>query len=77
MRTGFVGTPYLLHVLSDYGHSGLVWKLLLRKAYPGWLFSVCHGATTRVVQNKMTILKETGRIERIGGKRYGRWEIRK
>ncbi len=45
-RTGFVGTPYLLHVLSDYGHSGLVWKLLLRKAYPGWLFSVCHGATT-------------------------------
>ena len=41
LRTGFVGTPYLLHVLSDYGHNGLAWKLLLRKAYPGWLFSVC------------------------------------
>ena len=46
LRTGFVGTPYLLHVLSDYGHNGLAWKLLLRKAYPGWLFSVCQGATT-------------------------------
>ena len=46
LRTGFVGTPYLLHVLSDYGHSDLAWKLLLRREYPGWLFSVCQGATT-------------------------------
>lgn len=46
IKTGFVGTPYLLHVLSDYGHSDLAWKLLLRKEYPSWLFSVCQGATT-------------------------------
>ena len=46
LRTGFVGTPYLLHALSDYGHSDLAWKLLLRQEYPGWLYSVRKGATT-------------------------------
>ena len=46
LKTGFVGTPYLLHVLTEYGHAGLAWDLLLRKAYPGWLYSVTKGATT-------------------------------
>ena len=46
LRTGFVGTPYLLHVLSDYGHDELAWSLLLRQEYPGWLYSVRQGATT-------------------------------
>ena len=46
LRTGFVGTPYLLHVLSNYGHHELAYDLLLRKAYPGWLYSVGKGATT-------------------------------
>lgn len=46
MRTGFVGTPYLPHVLSRYGHAALAYDLLLRKAYPSWLYSVSKGATT-------------------------------
>ena len=46
LRTGFVGTPYLLHALTDYGHAELAWDLLLRRAYPGWLYSVTRGATT-------------------------------
>ena len=46
LRTGFVGTPYLLHVLSNYGHSDLAWDLLLRREYPGWLYPVTKGATT-------------------------------
>ena len=46
MRTGFVGTPYLLHVLSDYGHTDLAWDLLLREKYPSWLYPVSKGATT-------------------------------
>lgn len=46
MKTGFVGTPYLLHVLSDYGHADLAYSLLLRKEYPSWLYSVKQGATT-------------------------------
>lgn len=46
MKTGFVGTPYLLHALSDYGHAELAYSLLLREAYPSWLYSVNKGATT-------------------------------
>lgn len=46
MQTGFVGTPYILHVLSRYGHTELAWSLLLRKEYPSWLYSVGKGATT-------------------------------
>ena len=34
LKTGFVGTPYLLHVLSDYGYASLAWSLLLRENYP-------------------------------------------
>ncbi|MBQ7433637.1 MAG: putative DNA binding domain-containing protein [Lachnospiraceae bacterium] len=33
------------------------------------------GITRRVVQKYINVLKETGRIERIGGKRYGYWKI--
>ncbi len=46
METGFVGTPYLLHVLSDYGHKELAYELLLRREYPSWLYPVTKGATT-------------------------------
>ena len=46
MQTGFVGTPYLLHVLSRYGHTKLAYSLLLREEYPSWLYSVNKGATT-------------------------------
>lgn len=46
IRTGFVGTPYILHVLSNYGHADLAYDLLLRKEYPSWLYPVTKGATT-------------------------------
>ena len=46
LQTGLVGTPYLLHELSHYGHVDIAWSLLLRKEYPGWLYSVSKGATT-------------------------------
>ena len=46
LRTGFVGTPYILHVLSRYGHTDLAWDLALRREYPGWLYPVTKGATT-------------------------------
>lgn len=46
IRTGFTGTPYILHVLSDYGHEDLAYTLFLRREYPSWLFPVDHGATT-------------------------------
>ncbi len=34
------------------------------------------GVTRRIIQKHINVLKETGRIERVGGKRYGHWEIR-
>ena len=33
------------------------------------------GVTRRVVQKYINVLKESGRIERVGGKRYGHWKI--
>lgn len=46
LETGFVGTPYLLHVLSKFGYSELAYSLLLREEYPSWLYPVTKGATT-------------------------------
>lgn len=33
------------------------------------------GLARRSIQRKMDELKSSGRIERVGGKRYGYWEI--
>jgi alpha-L-rhamnosidase len=44
--TGFVGTPYLAHVLADTGHLDLAYALLLQKTWPSWLYPVTQGATT-------------------------------
>lgn len=46
LETGFVGTPYLLYVLSDNGYTELAYDLLLRTKYPSWLYPVTKGATT-------------------------------
>ena len=46
LQTGFVGTPYILHVLSDHGHTDLAYELLLRREYPSWLYPITKGATT-------------------------------
>ena len=46
MSTGFVGTPILLHVLSDNGRADVAFDLLLQEKNPSWLFSVNQGATT-------------------------------
>ena len=46
MTTGFVGTPYILHALTDNGRSDVAYKLLMQEKNPSWLFSVDHGATT-------------------------------
>ncbi|MDR2647950.1 MAG: glycoside hydrolase family 78 protein [Oscillospiraceae bacterium] len=46
MTTGFLGTPYLLHALSQSGRAQMAYDLLLREEYPSWLYSVKAGATT-------------------------------
>ncbi|CAN5529992.1 glycoside hydrolase family 78 protein [soil metagenome] len=46
LTTGFLGTPYLCHVLSRYGYVDVAYKLLLQQDYPSWLYPVKMGATT-------------------------------
>jgi alpha-L-rhamnosidase len=46
LTTGFVGTPFLLHALSQNGYTSLAYDLLLQEEFPSWLYSVKQGATT-------------------------------
>jgi alpha-L-rhamnosidase len=46
LTTGFLGTPYLCHVLTKYGYTDLAFTLLNQKTYPSWLYPVTKGATT-------------------------------
>ncbi|MCX6255587.1 MAG: glycoside hydrolase family 78 protein [Bacteroidia bacterium] len=46
LSTGFLGTPFLCHVLSDNGFTDVAYDLLLQESYPSWLYPVKMGATT-------------------------------
>ena len=46
IKTGFIGTPILCRVLSQYGYSALAYKLLFNEETPSWLYAVNLGATT-------------------------------
>ena len=46
LTTGFLGTPYLCHVLTRFGYTDMAYNLLLQEKYPSWLYPVKMGATT-------------------------------
>ena len=46
LTTGFLGTPVLCKVLSDYGYLDEAYMLLNRTEYPSWLYPITKGATT-------------------------------
>ena len=46
MSTGFIGTPHILHALTENDKQELAYKLLFNEGNPSWLYSVNHGATT-------------------------------
>ena len=46
LTTGFLGTPYLCHVLTRFGYDSVAYDLLLQDTYPSWLYPVTMGATT-------------------------------
>ncbi len=46
LTTGFLGTPYLCHVLTRFGYNDIAYALLLQPTYPSWLYPVKMGATT-------------------------------
>ena len=44
--TGFIGTPYFCHALSQNGALEEAYELLLKDDFPSWLYQVKQGATT-------------------------------
>lgn len=46
LTTGFVGTPYLCHALTENNQHDLAGTLFLKEDYPSWLYAVKKGATT-------------------------------
>jgi len=46
LKTGFLGTPWLLPALSSIGRNDLAMRLLLNEDYPSWGFEIRMGATT-------------------------------
>ncbi|MFF5343931.1 alpha-L-rhamnosidase [Streptomyces althioticus] len=46
LSTGFLGTPRLLPVLTDTGHTDVAYRLLTRRTFPSWGYQIERGATT-------------------------------
>lgn len=46
LATGFVGTPYICHTLSENGAHEMAATLFMKEDYPSWLYAVNMGATT-------------------------------
>ncbi|WP_457947741.1 glycoside hydrolase family 78 protein [Pseudarthrobacter sp. alpha12b] len=46
VSTGFAGTPFITHALTDTGHVDDAYRLLLEEGCPSWLYPVTMGATT-------------------------------
>ena len=64
LATGFVGTPLLCKVLSNFNMSDMAYTLLFNEEYPGWLNEVKLGATT--VWERWNSLDQNGKITGIG-----------
>ncbi|WP_371596281.1 alpha-L-rhamnosidase [Streptomyces sp. NBC_00564] len=46
LSTGFLGTPRLLPVLTDTGHTDVAYRLLEQRSFPSWGYQIDRGATT-------------------------------
>ncbi|MBT2538999.1 family 78 glycoside hydrolase catalytic domain [Arthrobacter sp. ISL-69] len=46
LRTGFIGTPWLLPALTNIGRDDLAYTMLQHKDYPSWGYEIEKGATT-------------------------------
>lgn len=64
LATGFVGTPLICPVLTEYGMQKQAYDLLLNEEYPGWLHEIRLGATT--VWERWNSLDEEGHISGTG-----------
>jgi alpha-L-rhamnosidase len=46
ISAGFLGSPYIQHVLTRAGRNDVAYRLLAQKTWPSWLYPVTQGATT-------------------------------
>ena len=46
LTSGFLGIKFLLPVLCDLGMTKEAYRVLTYREFPGWCYSVRHGATT-------------------------------
>ena len=44
--TGFLGTQFILPMLSEYGHHDMAYKMINLRTYPSWGYMIEKGATT-------------------------------
>lgn len=78
LATGFLGTPYLLPVLSRFGYSSLAYTLLMQRNCPSWLYPLSKGATT--IWEKWDAIKPDGTLQQVSFNHYaygavGQWFI--
>lgn len=64
LATGFVGTPYICHALSENGAHELAATLLMKEDYPSWLYAVNMGATT--IWERWNSIKPDGSFDESG-----------
>ena len=62
--TGFVGTPYICHVLSENGAHEIAGTLFMKEDYPSWLYAVNKGATT--IWERWNSIKQDGTFDESG-----------
>ena len=64
ITTGFLGTPLICHVLTEYGYLDEAYLLLNRREYPSWLYPITNGATT--IWERWDGIKPDGSFQDIG-----------
>ncbi|MBI3142432.1 MAG: family 78 glycoside hydrolase catalytic domain [Bacteroidetes bacterium] len=61
ISTGFLGTPLLCQVLTQFGYHADAYQLLLNQQYPSWLYPITLGATT--IWERWDGVKEDGSFQ--------------
>ena len=64
LTTGFVGTAFLCHALTECGRHDLAEKIFLQEDYPSWLYQVNKGATT--IWERWNSIAEDGTFDQSG-----------
>jgi len=71
LTTGFLGTPYLCHVLTRFGKNDVAYALLNQETYPSWLYPVKMGATT--IWERWDGIKPDGSFQDVGMNSYNHY----